>query len=329
MLLCGILPQYNQPCLKATVVRTGHNGKNTGKIVNFVPMDAVITYVNGHDPLWLKDYSEALDVPILEKRFRDWDTLKYLLRGIEVNMPFIENVHLVVARESQVPEWVDRNVLKVVLHEDFVPAQALPTFNCNPLELHLHRIPDLSEKFLYFNDDMFPMKPCSVEDFYVDGKPAINFSTCLIASGSYKSITRNSDRLARKALGLKTSLVFKRPQHTCSPMLRSAAAEVYSKVEKEILSSLTKIRTRDNFNQYLFLDYLFYSGRAVSRRIPSRFFSLATASSGKISSFIQDPSSKIVCINDVRISQGKFESTRARLLDAFEKKFPNKSRFEL
>ncbi len=292
-------------------------------------MDAVITYVDGLDPQWQKDYERYTNVPVLEKRFRDWGTLKYLLRGIEENMPFIRNVYLVVARESQIPQWVDKKVLKVVLHEDFVPKECLPTFNCNPLELHLHRIEGLDEEYLYFNDDMFPMNPCSPEDFYVDGKPAIKFSTCLFAFNSYKSITRNSDRLALKALGRRQGLLFKRPQHTCSPMLKSAAEEVFELVRDEIPSSLTRVRTRDNYNQYLFLDYLYYSGRAVSRRIPAKFFSLGTASSEKIASFIQNPSSKLICINDVRISEDRYESIRTDLINAFEKRFPKKSRFEI
>ncbi len=291
-------------------------------------MDAVITYVNGLDPLWQKDYEKYTNVPVLEKRFRDWGTLKYLLRGIEENMPFINNVFLVVARDSQVPEWVDRNVVKVVLHKDFVPEECLPTFNCNPLELHLHRIEGLDEQYLYFNDDMFPMNPCVPEDFYMDGKPAIKFSTCLLALNSYKSICRNSNRLALKALGRKPGLFFKRPQHICSPMLKSSCEEVYAKSEEEIMSSLTRVRTRDNFNQYLFLDYMYYAGNAVSRRIPAKFFSLGTASSSKIASFIVNPSAKLICINDVRIPEEKYEPIRSQLLEAFEKRYPEKSKFE-
>ncbi len=291
-------------------------------------MDAVITFVNGLDPLWQKDYEKYTNVPVLEKRFRDWGTLKYLLRGIERNMPFIRNVYLVVARESQVPDWADRDVLKVVLHEDFVPKDCLPTFNCNPLELHLHMIDGLDERYLYFNDDMFPMNPCSPEDFYVDGKPAIKFSTCLFHINSYKSICRNSNRLALKALGRKPGLLFKRPQHICSPMLKSVCEELYAKVEDDIRPSLTRVRTRENLNQYLFLDYMYYSDRAVSRRIPAKFFSLGTASSSKIASFIMNPSAKLICINDVNISEDRYEPIRRDLLAAFEKRYPEKSRFE-
>ncbi|MBP5235355.1 MAG: hypothetical protein J6Z20_05150, partial [Bacteroidales bacterium] len=88
-------------------------------------MDAVITYVNGLDPLWQKDYEKRVGVSILSKRFRDWGTLKFLLRGIQKYMPFIENVYLVVARDSQVPEWVDRSQLRIVTHDMIMPAESL------------------------------------------------------------------------------------------------------------------------------------------------------------------------------------------------------------
>ena len=71
-------------------------------------MDAVITYVDGNDSAWKQDYEKTTNVPVMEKRFRDWGTLKYLLRGIETKMPFIRNVYLVVSHTSQVPEWVDQ-----------------------------------------------------------------------------------------------------------------------------------------------------------------------------------------------------------------------------
>ena len=113
-------------------------------------MDAVITYVNGLDPVWQKDYEKHTNIPALEKRFRDWGTLKYLLRGIEKYMPFIRNVYLVVSHESQVPEWTDCNNLHIVLHKDIIPAEYLPTFNSTAIEMFLHRIEGLDEEFLYF-----------------------------------------------------------------------------------------------------------------------------------------------------------------------------------
>ena len=291
-------------------------------------MDLVITYVNGLDPEWQKDYEKHTNTPILEKRFRDWGTLKYLMRGIEKNMPFIRKVHLVVASESQVPEWINRNEVNIVLHKDIIPAEHLPTFNCNPIEMHLHRIKGLDEEYIYFNDDIFPLKPCKATDFFVDGRAMLGMSRHLFALNMFKKICRNSNRVARKALGLKPSVCFLRPQHICTPMLKSQCKEIYQKVETEIISSLTRTRSSNNLNQYMFLDYMYLKGALVNKRMSKKHFSLGIASEDKIRKYIVNPKHSLVCINDVQMSEESYNEIRRTLLNTFEQVLPEKSRFE-
>ena len=293
-------------------------------------MDIVITYVDGNDPVWKQDYEKYTKVPVMQKRFRDWGTLKYLLRGVQKKMPFIRNVYLVVSHPSQVPAWADVSQLKVVLHKDIIPEEFLPTFNCNPIEMHLHRIPGLDEEYLYFNDDMFPVGDCSPTDFFREGKPVIGYYRHLFASGMYKKICRNSDSLARKVLGLKPSCFFTRPQHICSPMLKSQCEELYLKAETEIRkTSATRTRTGENLNQYLFLDYMNYKGLIIKEKISNKHFSASVASEDALKEFLRNPSRSLVCINDVRLSENRYERLRKAVLDAFEEVFPEKSRFEL
>lgn len=293
-------------------------------------MDIVITYVDGNDPVWKQDYEKYTNVPVMQKRFRDWGTLKYLLRGIEVNMPFIRNVYLVVSHPSQVPQWADTKNLKIVLHKDMIPEEYLPTFNCNPIEMHLHRIAGLDEEYLYFNDDMFPVGKCSPEDFFRNGKAVIGYYRHLFASGMYKKICRNSDRLARKALGMKSSCFFTRPQHICSPMLKSECEELYDKVRDDIRNtSKTRTRTAENLNQYLFLDYMNYKGLVIKEKISNKHFSVSVASPSSLRDFLHRPTRKLVCINDVHLSDKRYEELRDAILDAFESSFPVKSKYEL
>ncbi len=293
-------------------------------------MDAVITYVDGNDPVWKQDYEKYTNVPVMQKRFRDWGTLKYLLRGIEKRMPFIRNVYLVVSHPSQVPSWADKENLKIVLHKDIIPEEFLPTFNCNPIEMNLHRIPGLDEEYLYFNDDMFPVGDCSPTDFFRGGKAVIGYYRHLFASNMYKKICRNSDRLAREALGLKPSVFFTRPQHICSPMLKSVCDEVYEKVNAQIReTSATRTRTENNLNQYLFLDYMNYKGLVINEKISNKHFSVSVASPESLRNFLQNPTRNLVCINDVHLSEKRYEALRDAILDAFESVFPEKSRFEL
>lgn len=291
-------------------------------------MDAVITYVDGNDPLWQQDYRTVTRQPALSKRYRDWGTLPFLLRGIQRHMPFIEQVFLVVARESQVPDWVDRSRLRVVLHADIIPAAFLPTFNSTTIEMFLHRIPGLAEEYLYFNDDMFPVQDAVPADFFPDGVPSIGFSRHLLAGNLYKQQTRRSDRLARIALGLRSGLFFLRPQHTCSPMRRSVCEEAYGRVASQILASLTPLRAPQNPNQYFFLDYLYLSGRARAHRLSNRHISLASVSPAGLTEAIVSPGHQLVCINDVEMSESRFLALRTAMLQAFSAHFPEKSVYE-
>lgn len=292
--------------------------------------DIVITYVNGLDSEWLADYAKYTDTPVMTKRFRDWGTLPYLLRGIEKNMPFVRNVFLVVARDSQVPSWVNRENLKVVLHSDFIPSDFLPTFNSNTIESFLHRIPGLGERFLYFNDDMFPMLPSMESDFFPrEGYIRIGFSTHLLKSNMYKHICANSDALVRRALRLPASAFFVRPQHICSPMLKSVNEELFSKMENEISGAVSRIRNADNYTQYIYLDYLYYKGKVERGRISNKHFSVAATTESKLKNFVSNPDRSFCCVNDVHLSDSHYISMRAALLSAFESLYPSKSRYEL
>lgn len=291
-------------------------------------MDVVITYVNGLDPEWQREYERYTNTPILEKRFRDWGTLPYLFRGIAENMPFVRKVHLVVSGESQVPEWINTEEVNVVLHKDIIPEEFLPTFNCNPIEMCLHRIEGLDEEYLYFNDDMFPMLPCNATDFFREGKGVIGMSHHLLRHDMYKQICHNSDRLARKALGRRGGCFFLRPQHICSPMLRSECERLYGLVEGEIRSKMSRVRTGENLNQYLFLDYMYLKGKIIRERLSKKHFSVGVVSTAKLREFIENPSHKLTCVNDVQLSEERYTELRQTLLDSFEKRFPAKSKYE-
>ena len=285
-------------------------------------MDAVITYVDGNDPVWRKSFAQAVGVPAIEKRYRDWGTLVYLVRGIRRYMPFIRNIFLVVSGESQVPSWVSGSDVRVVLHSEIIPQRFLPVFNSTAIEMFLHRIPGLDEQFVYFNDDMFPVRHTREEEFYVEGKSVIGFRKHLLHFGLYKQQTRNADLLARKALGMAPGPLFVRPQHTCSPMQKSACEEVYARIGDELDASISPLREKYNVNQYVFLDYLYYGGRTVKdAAISNLHLSLAVKSADQVCDAILNPRTSFVCINDVKLSEPQYLEMKTRILEAFEKKF--------
>ena len=291
-------------------------------------MDIVIAYVDGQDPIWQKDYEKYMNAPVLAKRFRDWGTLPYLFRGIQYRMPFIENVFLVVSHESQVPSWVDRDNVKVVLHKDFIPQEYLPTFNSTTISLFMHRIPGLGEEYLYFNDDIFPVGECKPQDYFRDGKVSIGISTHLFVSSMYKHHVKRSNQLARKALGKFKTPFFIRPQHSCIPILRSECEKVFHEQEDEIRKSVSRIRSNENLKMSLYMSYLYYQGKVINKRISCKHVSMATVTPSTIGAYVTSPSKSFVCINDVSMTEEKFVEFKKALIDAFETKFPQKSRFE-
>ena len=135
-------------------------------------VDLVYLWVNGNDPEWRKKrakYSKGNNSDSgmdCEARYENNNELKYSLRSVEKYAPWIRKIFIVT--DNQIPEWlnVENNKIKIIDHKEILPPEALPTFNSNVIEHLLFRIPDLSEYFLYANDDMFFNRPVEKKDFF-------------------------------------------------------------------------------------------------------------------------------------------------------------------
>jgi len=93
--------------------------------------------------------------------------LLYSLRSIERYAPWVRRIYLVT--NGQIPRWLnlDHPRLKVITHDMiFVNKSHLPTFSSPAIEAHLHRIPGISKKFIYLNDDVMFGKEVWPDDFY-------------------------------------------------------------------------------------------------------------------------------------------------------------------
>ena len=122
------------------------------------PIDFVVTWVDGNDPVWQAEkakYSPNKNADNRNVRYRDWDNMQYWFRAVEKFAPWVNKVHFVTY--GHLPKWLNTDCpkLNIVKHSDFIPSQYLPTFSSRSIELNIHRIHGLSDKFIYFNDDMF------------------------------------------------------------------------------------------------------------------------------------------------------------------------------
>jgi hypothetical protein len=108
-----------------------------------------------------------LDDTDSKNRYRDNYELKYSLRSVVKHAPWIRRIYLVT--DNQIPHWLNMNNgnrLVVLSHEDiFQDKSVLPVFSSPSIESQLHRIPGLSKRFIYFNDDVMLGSAVYPDDF--------------------------------------------------------------------------------------------------------------------------------------------------------------------
>ncbi|CAG9857509.1 unnamed protein product [Phyllotreta striolata] len=140
-------------------------------------IDAVYTWVNGSDPVFLRKLNEYMrstntSCDSSKQRFDDKYELKFSLRSLEKFAPWINHVYIVT--NGQIPYWLnlDYDKVSIITHEEiFKDVANLPTFSSPAIESNLHRTTvGLSQKFIYFNDDVFLASSVYPEDFYTPGR---------------------------------------------------------------------------------------------------------------------------------------------------------------
>ncbi|XP_061181061.1 N-acetylglucosamine-1-phosphotransferase subunits alpha/beta-like isoform X2 [Saccostrea echinata] len=131
-----------------------------------ISIDGKKPTLNAANLVWdLRDFSR--DEDISSSRFEDNDELRYSLRSVEKFAPWIRHVFIVT--NGQIPHWLDLENPRVtiVTHEEIFPNKShLPTFSSPAIEANIHRIPGLSKKFIYMNDDVMFGKEVWPEDFF-------------------------------------------------------------------------------------------------------------------------------------------------------------------
>lgn len=182
-------------------------------------IDAVYTWVNQHDPQWRASHERFLRQESNRAgardpgnhasiRFSDNGELRYSLRSLARYAPFIRRIYLVV--DGSPPEWldIDASNIRVISHREIFPAHVeLPVFSSDVIEAFLWRIPDLSEQYIYFNDDMLLAGSCTPRDFFDgQGRALARMEPDLLhvprgaADSVYNQMLRNTVRAIRKRI---------------------------------------------------------------------------------------------------------------------------------
>ena len=322
-------------------------------------IDFVITWVDGQDQNWVNKrnyYVSDGDNSIV--RYRDFGLLKYWFRCVEKYASWVNKIYLIT--DHQIPSWLNRDNKKLVLvyHEDYIPEEYLPTFNSNVIELFMHLIPELSDSFVYFNDDMFIIDYMKPEDFFLNGKPRdcaiLNVLKCdidgitnivandLMIINKYFNFNESLKNNFRKWINLKYGKDLIRTLilsiwntfpsflevHLPNSYLKSTFEDVWA-VEEELLRKTceNKFRSPTDCNQWLMRYWQLASGEFVPRS-PKIGKMFSVLEEKEIIDCINYQRKKLICINDSE-QVVDFENCRNNINQAFVNLLPDKSSFEI
>jgi hypothetical protein len=203
--------------------------------LNF-PIDIVYTWVDLDDPAfreqlatYLPSGSGANRPTMSEARFACHEELRYSLRSIERFAPWFNHIYIVT--NGQVPAWLGAHPkVTLVTHDQILEPKYLPTFNSHVIGSALHRIPNLSEHYVYFNDDVLLIRPLAPTDAFTVGGIAYGFiSANQIGKGrpaSYETATEWGAKNARDLIRREWGFTFdRRFAHVFHPQRRSVAED--------------------------------------------------------------------------------------------------------
>ena len=245
-------------------------------------IDVVYTWVDNTDSQWQKTYqyhkSQSKQTNIGRfatdaARFSNHNELYYSIKSVKRYLPWVRHIYIV--SDGQIPDWLHEFTnVTIIHHKDIIDEQYLPTFNSHVIEAFLHKIPNLSENFIYFNDDVFIAKPLEKKHFF----GANHLASLFISAKSLQ---------AMKERGLNTSTLFacfnsinllnrhylvqitNALVHTYYPLKKSSYEQAWRLYEQEILAYLpNKFRSNNDINMATFLvPWLMYCEALATERI--------------------------------------------------------------
>jgi hypothetical protein len=325
-------------------------------------VDIVITWVDNNDPFWIEEINKYSNNAYDPRRYHNMDTLKYVFRGIEKNLNWIRKVYLVTCGHT--PAWLNiaNPKLELITHEQILPAQHLPTFNSAAIEMAFLNIPDLSEKFIYFNDDMFAISECKESDFFVKGIPVDSLKLRNVKydglfshrlhnmMGTFHkeienkkihhffkhlskyinfrySFVHNIQNIIFMILGTIDMIDF---QHLPQPHLLSNWQYFHKKFPELARQTMSnRFRGFTDHNQYIFKFLSFAHGRFFPSRFNTSGYYHVSNPKELIESLSRDKENKTICINeDTNFDPAHYPELTKVIISFLETKLPTPSSFE-
>lgn len=338
-------------------------------------IDFVLTWVDGSDQLWRAEKqkwegreigaaSESVEANA-DCRYRsDENMLRYWFRCVERFAPWVNRIHFITC--GQKPAWLNEEhpKLNLVNHKDYIPAEYLPTFNSNAIELNIHRIADLAEHFALFNDDMFLLQPISPSYFFNNGNPVLTTDLRYPEYVSYNNWSRflfndycvlnrhfnfkkqvwpnkrkwfNVSELGEKRVWRNFLCYLSNEAfpvgiygHFIQPHLKSTLEELWE-LEHDVMDATCRHRFRsdDQVNQYLLCAWNQAQGNfyPVHENGRGKHMEVCQADLTRILDTIRESRVPQICINDSPINLDN-DVCMDKISEVFETLLPTKSSFE-
>ncbi len=333
-------------------------------------IDIIIPWVNGNDLAWREEKKKALEKINPETnansnvRYQSWDNLQYIFRGIEKNMPWVNKVYLVTY--GHLPDFLNINhpKIKIVYHRDYIPEAYLPTFNSNVIELNYHRIDQLSENFILFNDDCFPIKPIPEEYYFIDNTPcdeavespimpvdvgAISNYASYVKANNVLLINKHfSKREVQKAnwdkwyyegygelldrnkgLNYWNNFAGFHDYHMPVPLKKSTLKKIWE-IEGTLLDKVchNQFREPSDLSQCIVRYWQLCEGEFFPQKSEGKPYLVTHKSYMDVGKAIEDKVSQMICLTD-DCTEEEFVDIKNCINSALDKVFPDKSSYEL
>ncbi|CBT75670.1 hypothetical protein AARI_14570 [Glutamicibacter arilaitensis Re117] len=308
-------------------------------------VDAVYTWVDAEDLQWASAYQDALgasgremtDSSVNRARFQSHDELRYSLRSLELNLPWINKIHLVTA--GQRPSWLVKEHPKLVLvdHQTIFndPESDLPTFNSHAIESQLVNIPNLAEHFLYVNDDVFFGRYLYPNAFFGPaGQAKYSLSSSHFAQAEDPGLpvnqaAVNNRNVVVERFGRTSSHKFR---HVAHPQRLSVHRQLHEELEESIARvAANRFRSENDLSIPSSLVHQFAAqmGMGYPSSTSYRYIDIGSkASVLELMRLSRDRGVDMFCINEVLASS---DADRRSVLarEILASKFPLPSTFEL
>jgi hypothetical protein len=133
-------------------------------------IDIVYTYVNNTDKEWFNKISKYTN-KINYGRFNFFGEIYFSLLSVQKFFNWVNKIYIVHDNQPFSLDFLEKSFKKKIIfvdHKEIIPHKYLPLFNSEVIECFIWKINELSDFFIYLNDDIFFGNYIYYSDFFTN-----------------------------------------------------------------------------------------------------------------------------------------------------------------